>query len=641
MSEPISSTAFFKHSVYLSLTGMLFLGLLLTTGGMVFYYQFKAAKLQEEALREQRMVAAEIADGIGDYLRVAVQLSRSITALVSPLRTDREQVETLLLRMLQSAPKEMIYGIGAWYEPGIFSAETRLFGPYAHRGDPPDHTTVLTYEWNGEDYYYPRQPWYLAGKQAHGATVFTEPYFDTDMVYMSASRAFFDEQGHFIGVTTVDMVLPLLQDYVAKFNDRADRSVYVLTAGKKIFLHPQADSLLRLARDQGLRPNTVLDLDESLLKTFQTRQHTQQILGRETVPTVDWTVTVGTDRAVLFADQYRLRRGLTWIVGGLWALFLIALLMLAQAHKARVRNNLLREELRERKRKEMLLKEMNEALEVKIRERTAELEAANREITQLNHWLHNENQRMGTELAITRRLQQMVLPNPEELENVADLDIAGFMEPASEVGGDYFDVLRQDDHVIIGVGDVTGHGLESGVVMLMVQMAVRTLLAHQVTDGEVFLDVVNRALFENIQRMNCDKNLTLAVLDYVDGKITLCGQHEELLVVREHGAVERIDTLDLGFMVGFQEDIHRFLASREIHLAPGDGIVLYTDGVTEAHDNQDEMYGLDRLCAAAQTHWQGSAAQAQQGIVNDFLAFVGDRSLDDDVTLLVVKRKAS
>jgi serine phosphatase RsbU (regulator of sigma subunit) len=77
----------------------------------------------------------------------------------------------------------------------------------------------------------------------------------------------------------------------------------------------------------------------------------------------------------------------------------------------------------------------------------------------LNKELKSDNRRMGAELDVSRRLQQMLLPREEELQQIEGLDIAGFMEPADEMGGDYYDVLYHDGLVLFGIGDVTGHGL--------------------------------------------------------------------------------------------------------------------------------------------------------------------------------------
>jgi serine phosphatase RsbU (regulator of sigma subunit) len=285
--------------------------------------------------------------------------------------------------------------------------------------------------------------------------------------------------------------------------------------------------------------------------------------------------------------------------------------------------------------------ELYRTLEQKVEERTAELAEANREITSLNQRLQNENLRMGAELDITRRIQQMILPKAGELQDIHDLDIAGYMEPATEVGGDYYDVLTHAGRVKIGIGDVTGHGLESGMLMLMVQMAVRTLLLAGIRKPEQFMQLLNRAVFDNVQRMGTDKNLTLALLDYdsTHSKVGFTGQHEEILVMRGDGRVERIDTLEFGFHVGLMHDISPFLRHKEIELHPGDGIILYTDGITEAFNPVREMYGVDRLCTVAARHWHESAAQIQRAVLDDLRRHTGEQCVIDDITLLVIKKK--
>ncbi len=275
-----------------------------------------------------------------------------------------------------------------------------------------------------------------------------------------------------------------------------------------------------------------------------------------------------------------------------------------------------------------------------INKMLSKLKHSQDEIAILNQKLQVENLRMGAELEISRQLQQMVLPTQEELSKIKELDIAAFMVAADEVGGDYYDILQHEGLIKIGIGDVTGHGLASGVLMLMVQMAVRTLLINGVTDPKIFLDVLNRAMYSNVQRMNSDKNLTLLLIDYNQGVLHLSGQHEEILLVRQTtGFVERIDTFDLGFIVGLEEDISGFITNMEITLQLGDGIVLYTDGITEAMDMDKNQYGIERLCEVISRSWHQPAIAIQHAVIDDVHRFIGQQKVFDDITLLVLKQR--
>ncbi len=268
-----------------------------------------------------------------------------------------------------------------------------------------------------------------------------------------------------------------------------------------------------------------------------------------------------------------------------------------------------------------------------------QLAAVHVQVTALNTQLQSENLRMGSELEVTRRLQLMLLPGVAELQGVKGLDIAGHMQPAVEVGGDYYDVLQHNGRVKIGIGDVTGHGLESGVVMVMTQAIVRALL----TSGEVnhvrFLNTLNQALYGNVQRMGADKSITLCLLDYVAGVVKVSGQHEEMIVVRRDGTFERVDTINLGFPVGLVDEISEFIDQITVTLEPGDGIVLYTDGITEAENMANLQYGLERLCEVVSRNWSGPAEAIKAAVVSDVTQFIGAQKVYDDITLVVLKQQ--
>lgn len=280
-----------------------------------------------------------------------------------------------------------------------------------------------------------------------------------------------------------------------------------------------------------------------------------------------------------------------------------------------------------------------ENLEQLVQDRTKEIEEANLQISALNEQLRSENVRLGAELDIARQIQMMVLPKASELEEIADVEIAAYMRPADEVGGDYYDVLRDGERLKIGIGDVTGHGLESGVLMLMVQSVARALQESGEMDPSQFLNRLNRAIYKNIVRTSTDKHLSLAFLDYRAGRLTLSGQHEEVIMVRAAGTVERIDTIDLGLPIGLESDISAFVATQDIPFARGDMAILYTDGVTEAESCSRELFGIERLCASARRLSGRSAEEVKTGILDDLVAHIGTQKIHDDITLVVMRHR--
>ncbi|MEM7530962.1 MAG: SpoIIE family protein phosphatase [Chloroflexota bacterium] len=277
------------------------------------------------------------------------------------------------------------------------------------------------------------------------------------------------------------------------------------------------------------------------------------------------------------------------------------------------------------------------------------------------------NLRLEAELEIPRQLQRMLLPTQEELNNIDTLEIAAHMEPAEEVGGDYYDVLQHNDTIKIGIGDVTGHGLESSVFTVMTQMGIRTLLTSGVRDPVHFLDTLNRTIYNNVDRLGSDKNLTLALLDYKDGWVHLSGQHEHVIIARapenqqsnqqgnqqsnqqgnqpeqagqsNQHRIELIDTIDLGFPIGLDEQITEFIDQTDIRLQSGDGIVLYTDGIIEMENPMGEHYGLSRLCKLLLTVWGSTAEEIKNAIVADVHRHRAHQEMFDDMTLLVLKQK--
>ncbi len=275
----------------------------------------------------------------------------------------------------------------------------------------------------------------------------------------------------------------------------------------------------------------------------------------------------------------------------------------------------------------------------KLRGLVNEITLSNKKLEIYAERLRDESMRLQAEVNIARKIQTMVLPSVEETESVHLLEISCIMMTADEVGGDYYDVIRIDDTITIGIGDVTGHGLSSGVIMLMAQTVIRTMAEMKITNPAVLMNIINRVLYANIHRIKEDRNMTLALITYKNKKFVVTGQHESVILIRTSGQVEIIDTMDLGFYVGLIEDITDKIGQIEIGLEPGDLMVLYSDGITEAENREGIQFGQNAVCETIKKYALFPTEKIIGKFMKDLCNYIGDSIIQDDISLVVIKQK--
>ncbi len=243
--------------------------------------------------------------------------------------------------------------------------------------------------------------------------------------------------------------------------------------------------------------------------------------------------------------------------------------------------------------------------------------------------------RLEGEIDIARRIQTSILPPVTEAPG---LEIAARMIPASEVGGDYYDVRPTDDGCWIGIGDVAGHGLPAGLVMLMVQSAVATMTKAKAGGSpSELLGILNDVVYDNVQhRMHQSEYVTFVLINYRrDGKITFAGAHEELLLLRDGGTgCEVLGTP--GTWVGASQEIAAVTKDTEVTLAKGDILVAYTDGITEAENAGGEPFGIDRLCRELEAGRGKPIATIRDRVLDAAKQWAPGPQVDD-MTLVVMR----
>lgn len=240
------------------------------------------------------------------------------------------------------------------------------------------------------------------------------------------------------------------------------------------------------------------------------------------------------------------------------------------------------------------------------------------------------------EMALARSIQTSVLPRSFELPGY---DISAIMLPAEEVGGDFYEFRRTNGGAWIGVGDVTGHGVTSGLIMMMAQ-AMFTMLCEQNGHHKSpakFVSLLNRAMFYNLKsRLRQEKFMTMVVARIEsDGQLVYAGAHTDLLVYRAaDGVVERLPTD--GLWLGIADDVESHTIDRTIALRRGDVALLHTDGVTESRNAAGECYDMERLTNELRKLHDKPAETIVTSIAAAAWQWAG--TPNDDVSLMAVKR---
>jgi phosphoserine phosphatase RsbU/P len=253
----------------------------------------------------------------------------------------------------------------------------------------------------------------------------------------------------------------------------------------------------------------------------------------------------------------------------------------------------------------------------------------------LSHLSEAEQSQLETELELSQEVQRALLP--QEPPEIPGVELAAFSRSAQILGGDTFDFLRYRDGAhAIAIADAAGHGVSAGLLMASVQAALRMLIPESESPDEV-LGRVNRYFNHNIH-FTTFVTLFLARLDPAARTLDYsnAGHNPPLLYRPKHNGADGVTWLGpTSAAVGLTEDYLPGVGNLE--LAPGDVLVLYTDGITEAANRLGQPFGEDGLAAFVRESAELTAQELMQRLWRVLQEFTGGGPLADDATVVAVK----
>ena len=266
----------------------------------------------------------------------------------------------------------------------------------------------------------------------------------------------------------------------------------------------------------------------------------------------------------------------------------------------------------------------------------AELIETNKYLALSRKELEEARNALWGEMEITKRIQTSLLPKKSKM--MGYYRTAALMEPAEEVGGDYYDLIpKKTGELWVTIGDVSGHGVEAGLIMMMTQTSISSLVRNKRSlKPSSILSAVNTIIKENISRLGSDHYMTISLICLdKPGVMSVTGKHQDIMIYRSKS--HEIDIVPTqGTWIGIIEDIKKYLSDVLVPINKGDIILLFTDGVTEAANRDGKLFGEKRLEQALIKHSHLELEDILEKIARDVREF--QEKQDDDITLVLIKK---
>ena len=240
--------------------------------------------------------------------------------------------------------------------------------------------------------------------------------------------------------------------------------------------------------------------------------------------------------------------------------------------------------------------------------------------------------RLETEVAVARRIQQSL--QPSTVFKTDWCEAAGITVPATEVGGDYFDMIKiSDDETVIVIADVSGHGVGAGILSAMTKSALRAELHHTRMPGELLFNLNNAVYQVTDKKMFVSFAYVLLDKRAMTAHIATAGHPPIFLVQKSDGAITEIRTPNLALAVQASTQY----TEQAVRFNHGDILILYTDGITEATNDKGEQFGADRLKELISDTERGSSEALSSSIMASVRTFTIKKEFADDATIVVVR----
>ena len=572
-----------RKGLLIVITAALLLELL---SGVQYYYTHRLMEVELEKYAEMELTTKAIITK-----RIVEASERTLKSHIMEVKNNLATPDSLFNILAQIAKySPNMRGCGISFNPGYYKDKGRLFEPYALRTD----TGVVCLQVAGDEFDYTKDGFYK-DIQEKKANSWVGPYDDIylEMRLVSYAVPIYEFTGDTVAVLGVDLDTESLGDTLNYRHIYPSSFDLLLTEEGELIAGP-ADSTLRtevefvtsLVNDSTAE-RRLSSNGRSKIIDFDTRDRDGSVFVTNMRGIPHWQIAVVCYDDEVYGSLLELR----------YHLLLLSLLAFG------ILLYLVRRFVKD---------------EEKLRSQALEQE------------------RMAGELHIANNIQQTLLPEEDgAMKDIDDVQVEGRLIPAKAVGGDLYNAFVRDGKLFFCIGDVSGKGIPSALIMAIMQALFRNIASREDNPSHIMKRLNETACRNN--KANIFVTLFVGVLDLPTGHLHYCNAGHELpIMVRTQNSKAEISNLEAmpNLPVGLFEDFEYEMQT--IQMQPGSALFLYTDGLTEARNAKGKLFGRDRVGQMIAEAGTTNPKQLVEAAIECWQKFIGETEQSDDLTLLAL-----
>jgi len=591
-------------------------------------------RVLEQTERSSRLAARQHAAQINSVLSPPVKIAEMVAMQLESGEFDTaEKVERFLRQVVQH--NHDIYGSCIAFEPNSFDPAKRYYAPYYYWMDGEPQFVQL----GNPDYDYFKWEWYRVPKTTEHAR-WSEPYFDEGggNAIMTTYSVPFRRDGKVWGIATVDISISQLMAQAGRIDAGKGSYAFMVSRQGRFLTHPDKSKIMRsTVQEANAELGRVMTSGaDGFLRTREPATGREAWVAFVPVPSGDLSLGIVYPLTVLMADALHLQvELLTLGILGLLVMS-VALIFIARSISRPITELAGAAQEVAAGRLDVRLEPRAPVAEVRnlthaFNKMTRDLQMRMQEL----RYTTTIKERLEGELQAARSIQMSLLPKtfpafPER----TDFDIHAIVRPAREVGGDFYDFYFIDeDRLCALIGDVSGKGIPAALFMAVTKTLFKANASPTCSPAET-LARVNRELC-NESEAGMFVTLLYVFLDIRTGELQLCNAgHHPPLLISVRGEVTALSG-QAGMALGLLPDIEYPVLSRQMQ--PGDTLFLFTDGVTEAVNENREFFSNERLHAAVAATHREPVHGITRRVIQEVRGFSAERDQTDDISVLALR----